>query len=50
MLEKSAVVECAYNLTPEQLCERISKVDALVVRSATKVRPTACCAWMCTTL
>lgn len=37
MLEKSAVVECAYNMTPEQLCERISKVDALVVRSATKV-------------
>lgn len=30
-------VECLYNLSPEQLCEKISSCDALIVRSGTKV-------------
>ncbi|KAL5756739.1 hypothetical protein ACOSP7_021173 [Xanthoceras sorbifolium] len=30
-------VDCSYDLSPEQLCERISKCDALIVRSGTKV-------------
>ncbi|TXG69476.1 hypothetical protein EZV62_004411 [Acer yangbiense] len=30
-------VDCSYNLSPEQLCEKISRCDALIVRSGTKV-------------
>ncbi|KAJ0008285.1 hypothetical protein Pint_30473 [Pistacia integerrima] len=30
-------VECCYDLSPEELCARISKFDALIVRSGTKV-------------
>ncbi|KAG4972704.1 hypothetical protein AAZX31_13G353100 [Glycine max] len=30
-------VECAYDLSPEELCSKISCCDALIVRSATKV-------------
>lgn len=30
-------VECLYNLLPEELCEKISGFDALIVRSGTKV-------------
>ncbi|RDX58265.1 D-3-phosphoglycerate dehydrogenase 2, chloroplastic, partial [Mucuna pruriens] len=30
-------VECAYDLSPEELCTKISCYDALIVRSATKV-------------
>lgn len=30
-------LECAYNLTPEELCAKISSCDALIVRSGTKV-------------
>uniref|UniRef100_A0A6P4BKV7 D-3-phosphoglycerate dehydrogenase n=1 Tax=Ziziphus jujuba TaxID=326968 RepID=A0A6P4BKV7_ZIZJJ len=30
-------VECAYDLSPEQLCSKISSCDALIVRSGTKV-------------
>lgn len=36
-LKAHANVECAYDLTPEQLCAKISLADALIVRSATKV-------------
>lgn len=37
LLEKVAVVDCSYNLTPEDLCAKISLCDALIVRSGTKV-------------
>ncbi|KAI9162492.1 hypothetical protein LWI28_027910 [Acer negundo] len=30
-------VDCSYSLSPEQLCEKISRCDALIVRSGTKV-------------
>ncbi|KAL1319733.1 hypothetical protein HN51_003401 [Arachis hypogaea] len=30
-------VECAYDLSPEDLCKKISSCDALIVRSGTKV-------------
>lgn len=30
-------VECSYNLSPEDLCAKISSCDALIVRSGTKV-------------
>lgn len=30
-------VECAYELTPDELCEKISACDGLIVRSGTKV-------------
>lgn len=30
-------VECAYDMSPEELCARISSCDALIVRSGTKV-------------
>ncbi|XP_061355947.1 D-3-phosphoglycerate dehydrogenase 2, chloroplastic-like [Gastrolobium bilobum] len=30
-------VECAYDLSPEELCTKISSCDALIVRSGTKV-------------
>eukprot|EP00270_Netrium_digitus_P008674 TRINITY_DN2602_c0_g1_i1.p1 TRINITY_DN2602_c0_g1~~TRINITY_DN2602_c0_g1_i1.p1 ORF type:complete len:629 (+),score=154.86 TRINITY_DN2602_c0_g1_i1:70-1956(+) len=36
-LRQYANVECAYNLTPEELCAKISLCDALIVRSGTKV-------------
>lgn len=32
-----ANVDCTYNMTPEQLCAKVSLCDALIVRSATKV-------------
>ncbi|XP_028120016.1 D-3-phosphoglycerate dehydrogenase 1, chloroplastic-like [Camellia sinensis] len=32
-----ANVDCSYNLSPEELCTKISLCDALIVRSATKV-------------
>lgn len=37
VLREFGNVECLYNLTPEQLCEKISSCDALIVRSGTKV-------------
>jgi D-3-phosphoglycerate dehydrogenase len=37
LLRKVANVDCTYNLTNEELCEKISNYDALIVRSATKV-------------
>ncbi|XP_047325500.1 D-3-phosphoglycerate dehydrogenase 1, chloroplastic-like [Impatiens glandulifera] len=37
LLKDVANVDCSYNLTPEELCTKISLCDALIVRSATKV-------------
>lgn len=38
MLEKVANVDCAYSMTPEELYAKVAQSDALIVRSATKVR------------
>lgn len=38
MLKETADVEVALGLTPDQLNEKIKGADALIVRSATKVR------------
>ncbi|XP_059304034.1 D-3-phosphoglycerate dehydrogenase 3, chloroplastic-like [Lycium ferocissimum] len=37
LLKEFANVDCSYNLSPEELCTKISLCDALVVRSGTKV-------------
>lgn len=37
MLKEHANVDCSYDLTPEQLYEKVAVSDALIVRSATKV-------------
>ncbi|CAM6048540.1 unnamed protein product [Sphagnum compactum] len=37
LLRKVANVDCSYNLTPQELCSKISLCDALIVRSGTKV-------------
>ncbi|GJP32149.1 hypothetical protein CLOM_g16726 [Closterium sp. NIES-68] len=37
LLKKIANVDCSYNLTPEELCAKISLCDAIIVRSGTKV-------------
>lgn len=37
MLKQTCNVETSYNMTPDQLCAKISLADALIVRSATKV-------------
>ncbi|PIN10349.1 D-3-phosphoglycerate dehydrogenase, D-isomer-specific 2-hydroxy acid dehydrogenase superfamily [Handroanthus impetiginosus] len=37
LLKEFANVDCSYNLTPEELCSKISLCDALIVRSGTKV-------------
>ncbi|KAF6149070.1 hypothetical protein GIB67_018648 [Kingdonia uniflora] len=37
VLRSFANVDCSYNLTPEDLCAKISLCDALIVRSGTKV-------------
>lgn len=37
LLKEFADVDCSYNLTPEELCSKISLCDALIVRSGTKV-------------
>jgi D-3-phosphoglycerate dehydrogenase len=37
LLKEFANVDCAYNLSPEELCTKISLCDALIVRSGTKV-------------
>ena len=36
------MADCSYDLTPEKLCEKIKNVDALIVRSATKVTKPLC--------
>lgn len=37
LLRDLANVDCSYNLSPEELCTKISLCDALIVRSGTKV-------------
>ncbi|KAL8171634.1 hypothetical protein V2J09_023438 [Rumex salicifolius] len=37
VLREFGDVDCAYDLSPEQLCAKISECDALIVRSGTKV-------------
>lgn len=37
LLKEFANVDCSFNLTPEELCTKISLCDALIVRSGTKV-------------
>lgn len=37
VLRELGHVECAYDLSPEDLCKKISSCDALIVRSGTKV-------------
>lgn len=37
VLRKLGHVECAYDLSAEELCKKISSCDALIVRSGTKV-------------
>lgn len=37
VLRQFADVDCSYDLSPDDLCERISRCDALIVRSGTKV-------------
>lgn len=36
-LREFANVDCAYDLSPEELCAKISLCDAIIVRSGTKV-------------
>jgi len=38
LLEEFGTVDASYDLTPEQLIERIPGCDALIIRSATKAR------------
>jgi len=37
LLKDFANVDCSYNLSPDELCTKISLCDALIVRSGTKV-------------
>lgn len=37
LLRSFAEVDCSYDLSPDQLCSKISQCDALIVRSGTKV-------------
>ncbi|KAH9297179.1 hypothetical protein KI387_028861 [Taxus chinensis] len=37
VLRTLANVDCSYNLSPEELCAKISQCDAIIVRSGTKV-------------
>lgn len=37
LLRSFANVDCAYNLSPEELCKKVGESDALIVRSGTKV-------------
>ncbi|EOX98350.1 D-3-phosphoglycerate dehydrogenase isoform 2 [Theobroma cacao] len=37
LLKQFTNVDCSYNLSPEELCTKISLCDALIVRSGTKV-------------
>ncbi|KAF4348463.1 hypothetical protein G4B88_017819 [Cannabis sativa] len=37
LLKRFANVDCSYNLSPEELCTKISLCDALIVRSGTTV-------------
>lgn len=42
MLKEVANVDCSYNMTPEELYAKVAESDALIVRSATKVRNASC--------
>ena len=37
LLNQFGVADCSYDLTPEQLHEKVAQSDALIVRSGTKV-------------
>lgn len=37
LLREFGTVDASYNLTPEQLCEKVAAADALIIRSATQV-------------
>lgn len=37
LLRSFGEVDCSYDLSPDQLCTKISQCDALIVRSGTKV-------------
>ena len=37
LLNQFGVADCSYDLTPEQLNEKVAQSDALIVRSGTKV-------------
>jgi D-3-phosphoglycerate dehydrogenase len=37
LLKDFANVDCSYNLSPDELCTKISLCDAIIVRSGTKV-------------
>jgi len=41
LLEEFGNVDASYDLTPEQLCEKVATADALIIRSATQVLPQA---------
>lgn len=48
MLKEVGTVDCSYDLSKEELLAKISLVDAIVIRSATKVGvegALACCNW-----
>lgn len=45
MLKEVGEVDVSLNMTKEELIAKISLVDALVIRSATKVRPAAAPGW-----
>lgn len=39
LLREFGNVDTSYDLTPEQLCEKVATSDALIIRSATQVPP-----------
>ena len=39
LLEEFGTVDTSYDLTPQQLCEKVASADALIIRSATQVIP-----------
>ena len=43
MLEDFGSVDNSHGLTPEQLLEKVSGSDALIIRSATQVQPQELC-------
>jgi D-3-phosphoglycerate dehydrogenase len=42
-MKDSVNVDCSYDMTPEQLCAKVSLVDALIIRSGTKASLTFPC-------
>jgi D-3-phosphoglycerate dehydrogenase len=43
LMKDSVNVDCSYDMTPEQLCAKVSLVDALIIRSGTKASLTFPC-------